>query len=123
MCVACALCGSVWTSAENGKRGRPGGYPPATAVSLEAPASLPLVPPAGASVAPAIHPRHRTVQAKAGLQQRGTRLGVGVPDSDGLLDKNSVPSVWGPEHSMWARCMEGVRDAAAHCSRTAGSHS
>ena len=36
---------------------------------------------------------------------------------------NSVPSVWGPEHSMWARCMEGVSNAAAHCSKTAGSHS
>ena len=35
---------------------------------------------------------------------------------------NSVPSVWGPEHSIWARCMEGVRNAAAHCSKTAGSH-
>ena len=28
LCVACALCVSVWTSAENGERGRPGGYPP-----------------------------------------------------------------------------------------------
>ena len=37
--------------------------------------------------------------------------------------RNSVPSVWGLEHSMWARCMEGVRNATAHCSRTAGSHS
>ena len=32
------------------------------------------------------HPRHRAVRAQAGLQQRGARLGVGVPDSDGLLD-------------------------------------
>ena len=32
------------------------------------------------------HPRHRAVRAQAGLQQRGTRLGVGVPDSDGLLN-------------------------------------
>ena len=32
------------------------------------------------------------------------------------LCMNSVPSVWGQEHSMWACCMEGVRKAAAHCS-------
>ena len=36
---------------------------------------------------------------------------------------NSVPSAWGPEHSMWARCIEGVCKASAHCSSTAGSHS
>ena len=36
---------------------------------------------------------------------------------------NSVPSAWGPEHSMWPRYMEGVRNAAAHCSRTSGSNS
>ena len=34
-----------------------------------------------------------------------------------------VPSVWGSVHSRWARCKEGVRRAAAHCSSTAGSHS
>ena len=32
------------------------------------------------------HPRHRAVRAQTGIQQRGTRLGVGVPDFDGLLD-------------------------------------
>ena len=32
------------------------------------------------------HPRHRYAWAQAGLQQRGTRLGVGVPNPDGLLD-------------------------------------
>ena len=26
---------------------------------------------------------------------------------------NSVPSAWGPVHSRWARCIEGVRKAAA----------
>ena len=31
------------------------------------------------------HPRHRPTWAQAGFQQRGTRIGVGVPDSDGLL--------------------------------------
>ena len=31
--------------------------------------------------------------------------------------------MWGPEHSMWACCMEGARKAATHCSITAGSHS
>ena len=46
-----------------------------------------------------------------------------LTDSSMTWRMNSVPSVWGPEHSMWARCMEGVRNAAAHCSRTAGSHS
>ena len=44
-------------------------------------------------------------------------------DSSVTWHMNSVPSVWGPEHCMWARCMEGVRKAAAHCSITAGSHS
>ena len=72
------------------------------------------------------HPRHRAVRAQGGLQQRGTRLGVGVSDS---MDSSVtwrmyfVPTVWGLEHSMWARCMEGVCNAATHCSRTAGSHS
>ena len=37
--------------------------------------------------------------------------------------RNSVPSVWGPQHSMRARYMEGVHNVAAHCSRTAGSQS
>jgi hypothetical protein len=51
------------------------------------------------------------------------------PDFQTLMDSsitwrmNSVPSVWGPKHSIWARCMEGVRKAAAHCSTTVGSHS
>ena len=44
-------------------------------------------------------------------------------DSSTTWRMNSVPRVWGPEHYMWARCMEGVRNAAAHCSKTAGSHS
>ena len=44
-------------------------------------------------------------------------------DSSMTLRMNSVPSVWGPEHPMWARYMEGVRKAAANCSGTAGSHS
>ena len=39
------------------------------------------------------------------------------------LRMNSVPSVWGLEHSMWARCMEGVRKAAAYCPIITGSHS
>ena len=34
-------------------------------------------------------------------------------DSSMALRMNSVPGVWGPGHSMWARCMEGVRKAAA----------
>ena len=34
-----------------------------------------------------------------------------------------MPSAWGPVHSRWARCIEGVRRAAAQCSSTAGSHS
>ena len=34
-------------------------------------------------------------------------------DSSMTLRMNSVPGVWGPEHSMWARCMEGVCKAAA----------
>ena len=46
-----------------------------------------------------------------------------VMDSLITVRMNSVPSVWGPEHSMWARCMEGVRKAATHCSSTVGSHS
>ena len=32
------------------------------------------------------HPRHRAFWTQVGLQQRGTRLGGGVPDSDGVLD-------------------------------------
>ena len=44
-------------------------------------------------------------------------------DSSMMWRMNSVPSAWGPVHSMWARCMEGVRKAAAHCSSTVGSHS
>ena len=44
-------------------------------------------------------------------------------DSSITWRMNSVPSVWGPGHSMRARCMEGVRKAAAHCSSTVGSHS
>ena len=36
---------------------------------------------------------------------------------------NSVLNVWGPEQSMWAYFTEGVCSAAAHCSKTTGSHS
>ena len=28
-------------------------------------------------------------------------------ESSMMLRMNSVPSVWGLEHSMWAHCMEG----------------
>ena len=44
-------------------------------------------------------------------------------DSLMTVRMNFVPSAWGPDHSMWAHCMEGVRKAAAHCSIIAGSHS
>ena len=43
-------------------------------------------------------------------------------DSSMTWRRNSVPSAWGPVHSRWARCIEGVRRAAAHCSSIAGSH-
>ena len=120
------VCKCVDIGGKRGSRGNLEVTHQATAISPEAPAALPLSPPAGAG-ALMQHPRHCAVRAQAGLQQRGTRLGVGVPDSDGLLDdmarRNSVHSVWGLEHSMWARFLEGVRNAAAHYSGTAGSHS
>ena len=57
------------------------------------------------------NPRHRAARAQAGLLQHGTRLGVGVPGSDGLLDYvvyELSPQCVVPEHSPLARCMEGV---------------
>ena len=70
---------------KEGSRGNLDATHQATATSPEAPAALPLSPPAGAGVAPAI-PTPSCCWGQAGLQQRGTRLGVGAPNSDGLLD-------------------------------------
>ena len=62
-------------------------------------------------------------QAFSSVARALARAYYTLMDSSMTWHMNSVPSVWGPEQSMWARCMEGVRTAAAHCSRTAGSHS
>ena len=111
VCVACAMCASVFHVAEggNGETWRPPTRP--WLLAQEFPRdSLPL---------------RRSVRAQPGLQQRGTRLGVGVPYPDGLLDDAAhefCPQCMGPG-AVWAHCMEGVRTAAAHCPRTAGSHS
>ena len=68
--------------------------------------------------------------AQAGLQLRGTRLGIGVPDSDGLLDdvaqelRNSVPSVWAQsipcELVAWRACATQPPTALEAPAPTAG---
>ena len=72
------------------------------------------------------YPHHHAVRAQAGLQQRGAHLGLSyqtLMDSLMTWRMNSLPGVWGPKYSMRARCMERVRNVAAHCSKTTGSHS
>ena len=49
------------------------------------------------------HTRHRAARAQAGFQQRGSRLGVGVLDSDGLLDDVT-----------YELCPQGVGSRALH---------
>ena len=100
----------------------------ATTVIPRDPAVLPLPPPAGAGAAPSSCNTHAIVllgprRAFSNVARALAWAYQALMDSLMTLRMNSVPSVWGPEHSMWARCMEEVRKVAAHCSSTAGSHS
>ena len=121
VCTACALC-VCRISAERGGEARLGGHPLGDCYHPKS--SLPVRLMVQAQLLQ--HLRHRAVWAQAGLQQPGTCVDMGVPNFDGLLDDvamNSVCNVWGPEHSMWACYRERVCNAAAHCSKTTGSHS
>ena len=63
-----------------------------------------------------LHPHHRAVWARRAFSNVARALAWAyqtLMDSSMTWRMNSVPNVWGLEHSMWARCMEGLHGGGA----------